>query len=479
MSNFRRQILMVVFKLTDLLIMIGSFTAATIIVSHGVDTISLEHFLHMRIKIVNFILFLTLLLLWHFIFSMFHLYSSRRLSPLKREIQDIYYATSLGTFAIYLLSLLFDIQIVTPVFLITFWCGSTVITILARLLMRYTLKYIRCRGLNLRYLLIVGTNSRALKFAGDIKSNPEFGYVISGFVDEEWEGNRNFEKFGWKLVSDLKGFTEFIRNNVVDEVLIALPVKSYYQETARIMKACEKQGILVRHLSDIFDTKLANSRVEYFEDQAFVSHYTGSMEGWQVPVKAMLDRILSLILLVLFSPLLLFIAILIKIISHGPVFFVQERVGLNKRLFGLYKFRTMVKDAEKKQAKLEDFNECMGAAFKIKNDPRITKIGKILRKTSIDELPQLINVLIGDMSLVGPRPLPVRDFNHFNLDWQRKRFSVRPGVTCLWQVNGRHNIPFDKWMELDMEYIDEWSLWLDAKILLKTIPTVLTGSGAT
>jgi len=164
--------------------------------------------------------------------------------------------------------------------------------------------------------------------------------------------------------------------------------------------------------------------------------------------------------------------------SNYTVFFVQERVGLNKRRFRVYKFRTMVKDAEQKQAELEDLNEVMGAAFKITNDPRITPVGSFLRKTSIDELPQLINVLKGDMSLVGPRPLPVRDYNGFNTDWHRRRFSVRPGITCLWQVNGRHNITFEKWMELDLEYIDQWSLLLDLSILVKTIPAVLKGSGA-
>ena len=478
MSSFRRQILMVAFKLSDMLIMIGSFMAATMMVSYRIDAISFDQFLHMRIKVVNFVLFVSLLLLWHTIFSMFGLYRSRRLSLVKKEIKDIVKATSLGTFAIYILSILFHMEMVNPVFLISFWAGSTMITILTRLVMRYTINWVRRRGRNLRYLLIVGTNSRALKFAGDIESSPELGYVISGFVDEEWERNGKLEKFGWKLVSDFKGFTEFIRNNVVDEVLIALPVKSRYQETSRIINACEKQGILVRHFSDIFGKKLENSKPQHFEDESFVSHYTGSMNGWQVLVKGMLDRILSLVLLLLLSPLFLFTAILIKITSPGPVFFVQERVGLNKRRFRLYKFRTMVKDAQQKQAELEDLNEVMGAAFKITDDPRITSVGRILRKTSIDELPQLFNVVKGDMSLVGPRPLPIRDYNGFNTDWQRRRFSVRPGITCLWQVNGRHNIPFDKWMELDLEYIDKWSLLLDLSILIRTIPAVLKGSGA-
>jgi lipopolysaccharide/colanic/teichoic acid biosynthesis glycosyltransferase len=176
--------------------------------------------------------------------------------------------------------------------------------------------------------------------------------------------------------------------------------------------------------------------------------------------------------------LFLVAALLIKRSSPGPVFFVQERVGLNKRRFRLYKFRTMVADAEEKLAELEGLNELSGPVFKIKNDPRITPIGRFLRKASVDELPQLFNVLIGDMSLVGPRALPVRDYNGFDRDWHRRRFSVRPGITCLWQINGRNTIPFDKWMELDLEYIDTWSLWLDLKILLKTIPAVIRGHGA-
>jgi len=469
---------MIAYKLSDMLIMIGSFMAATIIVSHEVNTISLEQFLHMRIKVENFILFVAFLLLWHSIFALFDLYNSRRLSTVKTEIKDIFYATSLGTFVIYILSLLFSIEMVTPVFLISFWTGSTFITILARLVMRYTLKYIRRRGRNLRYLLIAGTNPRAIRSAKKIESRPDLGYVISGFIDKDWKGLSEFQNTGYRLLTDYNGFAEFIRNNVVDEVIISLPLKSLYQEASLIANLCEMQGIIVRHLPNIFNAEHAVLKLEDFENEPFVSHYRGSMEGWQVLVKEVLDRVLSLVLLLLLSPFFIIIAILVKITSLGPVFFIQDRVGLNKRRFRVYKFRTMVKDAEQKQTELEDFNEVSGPVFKIKNDPRITTIGKILRKTSIDELPQLYNVLKGDMSLVGPRALPVRDYNGFHEDWYRRRFSVRPGITCLWQVNGRCSIPFEKWMELDMEYIDHWSLWLDLKILTKTIPAVLRGSGA-
>jgi exopolysaccharide biosynthesis polyprenyl glycosylphosphotransferase len=200
--------------------------------------------------------------------------------------------------------------------------------------------------------------------------------------------------------------------------------------------------------------------------------------GFPILMKRLLDIVLSLVLLVFLSPLFLLVSLLITLASPGPVFFLQERVGLSKRRFWLYKFRTMVTDAEEKLADLEAFNEATGTVFKIKNDPRITPVGRFLRKISIDELPQLFNVLKGDMSLVGPRPLPVRDYEGFDEDWHRRRFSVRPGITCLWQVNGRSNVSFNKWMEFDMVYIDNWSLGLDMKILLKTIPAVIKGSGA-
>jgi lipopolysaccharide/colanic/teichoic acid biosynthesis glycosyltransferase len=168
----------------------------------------------------------------------------------------------------------------------------------------------------------------------------------------------------------------------------------------------------------------------------------------------------------------------ILLTSRGPVFFKQQRVGLHRRLFGMVKFRTMVVDAEAKQHDLEHLNQVSGAAFKIDNDPRVTSVGRLLRKLSLDELPQLWNVLVGDMSLVGPRPLPLRDVERFESDWQHRRCSVKPGLTCLWQINGRHEIDFEHWMELDLQYIDNWSLSLDLDILVKTIPAVIRGTGA-
>ena len=297
-------------------------------------------------------------------------------------------------------------------------------------------------------------------------------------MDDDWQGLAEFKTSGFRLVSNYAGLAEFLRRNVVDEVAIYLPFGSFYRHSAEVASLCELHGILMRFNSDIFGLKSSRWRAEEFDGDYFIATYAGAGEDWPLFVKRGLDIAVSVVLLLLLAPVLIGVALAIKLTSPGPIFFRQERIGLNKRRIFVYKFRTMVPNAEKLMAKLEAHNEVSGPVFKIKNDPRITLIGRFLRRSSIDELPQLLNVLKGDMSLVGPRPLPVRDYQGFNEDWQRRRFSVKPGITCLWQVNGRSSISFDQWMLLDMQYLDEWSLWLDLKILAKTVPAVLKGAGA-
>jgi exopolysaccharide biosynthesis polyprenyl glycosylphosphotransferase len=271
---------------------------------------------------------------------------------------------------------------------------------------------------------------------------------------------------------------EFLRKNVVDEIAIYLPLRSFYERAAEIAQLAKLQGILIRLDTDILDLKFASHRADATDGALQVIASGNGIDGWQLLVKRMFDVVGSLILLILLWPLLLVVALLIKLTSPGSVFFSQKRVGLNKRQFTMYKFRTMDPTAESIQEKLAHLNEMNGPVFKIKDDPRVTPIGRILRKTSIDELPQLFNVLKGDMSLVGPRAMSVRDYQFFSADWQRRRFSVPPGITCLWQVYGRNTIPFEEWMVLDMQYIDRWSIWLDVKILVLTIPAVFRGVGA-
>jgi exopolysaccharide biosynthesis polyprenyl glycosylphosphotransferase len=478
MSNLRRRILLNALKMFDLSVMVIAFALATV-PSQGVGrTISVADFFSMRVKLGNFIIFICLLVLWHALFGALGLYTSHRLASRTSEAWDVIKATTLVSLLLWSTATVFHIRMASRPFVFTFFLMSTSTLVVSRLLLRMFLVQTRLRGRNLRNVLIVGTSPRAVDFAEKIGSNPELGYRVMGFADSWWEGLDEFRRTGHPLLCDLDELPHFLRSNVVDEVVIALPIRSYHDDASRIAMLCEQQGILLRVLSNIFNLKLAHSRAEEMEGDAFITHYTGAIDGWPVVMKRALDFTLAMIALIIVSPVMLLAAVLIKLTSPGPIFFTQKRIGQNKRMFTIFKFRSMAVDAEAQMRKLEHLNEVTGPVFKMKDDPRITPVGKFLRKTSIDELPQLFNVLKGDMSLVGPRPLPIRDYEGFSQDWHRRRFSVRPGITCLWQVNGRSAIPFEKWMELDMQYIDKWSLWLDLKILARTIPAVWRGSGA-
>ena len=474
----RRRMMTGAMKLFDMVLMVVSFGAATLPVLAKIGPVSFEQFLQMRIKLENFIVFFVLLGFWHFIFSILGLYGSKRLTSRRAEVIDVVKATSVAAVFLLLSSFLLQFQMVTPRFVAIFWAVSTSVAVVTRVTLRTWQRRLRSHGRDSRNMLIVGSNKRAIEFAKTVQSKPELGYRIIGFADEEWAGTEELRSHGWSLVCNQDDLRTFLRRSVVDEVVLAVPLRSFHDLASDVAAMCEQQGILLRVLSDLFNLRNTRSIADDFDGATMITQAAGITEGWPTVIKRGLDILLSLVLLICVAPVLLLSAILIRLTSTGPVFFVQKRIGLNKRVFSIYKFRTMVPDAEKRIRDLEHLNEVSGPVFKIKNDPRITPIGKFLRKTSIDELPQLFNVLKGNMSLVGPRPLPVRDCDGFDKDWQRRRFSVRPGITCLWQINGRNSIPFEKWMQLDLEYIDMWSLRLDFEILLRTIPAVLKGSGA-
>ena len=476
--RIRRKVIFAIWKATDLALMVVAFGLSIWIAILQDQGISFGRLLSVRLKLSNLLLFLGFLLLWHLVLSWLGLYRSHRLQSFGQEALDVLKATTIGTVAIFNAGILFDIQIITAKFTVVLWVLSTGLTLLSRLLLRGVLESARRRGRNLRNVLIVGTNSRALGFADRLRSHPEAGMNILGFADKPWHGLSDLAERGEQLVCTLDDIESYLRTSVVDEVVLGLPAPSCYFDSARVVRACEKQGITVRLLSDFFNVKLASARIETFDDQPFITLTTGRMDSGSFAVKRIIDILVAGALMVLLAPVFLSICLAIRLGSRGSILFVQERIGLNKRRFPLYKFRTMVADAESRQADLEHLNEASGPVFKIQNDPRITKLGGFLRRTSLDELPQLTNVFLGDMSLVGPRPLPVRDYEGFSEDWHRRRFSIRPGLTCLWQIQGRSKVTFERWMELDMQYIDEWSLWLDMKILAKTVPVVIRGTGA-
>jgi exopolysaccharide biosynthesis polyprenyl glycosylphosphotransferase len=482
MKNFQRQLLTNILIFFDQAIVFFCLISSALLVLEEIDSPSLYQLFSLRLKVEDFLLFIVIAIIWYGVLNFFGVYYSRRLATWKNELTDIVIATSVATLLLFIIDLIFDLRFITPLLLLMFWLQTNVLVISYRFLLRFLLERLRAKGINLHYVVIIGTNPRAVEFARKIDSKLELGYRIIGFVDNNWAGTQEFRQSGYPLVANFADFPAFLRKNVVDEVMIDLPLHSCYHQATAIVALCVEQGIVVRFISDSFyllrNLKLARSKLEQYEDNVVISVYTGAMGGWPLLVKRAFDFVASFFLCALFSPVFITVGLLIKTLSPGPVFFIQERVGLNKRTFRLYKFRTMIPDAEQQIASLASFNEADGPVFKIKDDPRVTAIGRFLRRTSIDELPQLFNVLQGDMSLVGPRPLPLRDYEGFSQDWQRRRFSAPPGITCLWQISGRSTISFQDWMHLDLQYIDNWSFGLDLQILAKTLPAVIRETGA-
>ena len=470
--------LLAALKRLDSVILAGTFLAAMLLTRFAPHAMTLQDFLSMRLKVVNFALFLGIVATWRLIFEAFQLYDPSRAYFSGERLRDTVIATTLSVLVAGGLGYAANVSVVTGPFLLAFGLLANSAVLGTRLLLRSALTS-RLGAKSVRRILVVGTGPRALRFAEGIDSNPGGMAAVIGFCDEPWAGIDEFHQQGHHLVTDPKNFRSFVRSNVVDEVVIALPLSALERYRTDILETCEEHGITVRFLSNILsDLGVRSARGEGFGEGVLVSVYNGVVYGRQFLVKRTLDVALSLVLLVLAAPVFAAAALAIRLSSPGPIFFTQVRIGFNKRPFRMIKFRTMSPDAEQQMEDLEHLNEAEGPVFKIKDDPRITRVGRILRNTSIDELPQLVNVLKGEMSLIGPRPLPVRDFARFDQDRHRRRFSVIPGLTGLWQVSGRSSIGFEEWMELDLKYVDEWSLGLDLEILVRTIPAVLKRVGA-
>jgi exopolysaccharide biosynthesis polyprenyl glycosylphosphotransferase len=356
----------------------------------------------------------------------------------------------------------------------SFWIAAMVGALLLRVTIGLFQIYIRPLFRRRKNAVIVGSGPRAVRIREELNANPEWKYEFLGFINPLANPIQESSSPQLGRFSDLE---EILMRQAVDEVIIALPVKSQYAAIEKTIGICERVGVQVQCCDDIIEmSHSGHCYREPSDDHKLI--FKMVQDDYRLHIKRAVDVVGSLFGLMLCAPLFLVVAILIKCTSEGPVIFRQERYGLGRRTFRIYKFRTMVLNAEEGQIALEHMNENSGPVFKIFKDPRITKVGAILRRASIDELPQLINVLKGDMSLVGPRPLNMRDVGRFSEAWLMRRFSVRPGLTCLWQISGRSNVSFDRWIALDLHYIDHWSLQMDFKILALTIPVVFKGTGA-
>lgn len=404
------------------------------------------------------------------------IYRSRRTAPLGPELGALLRAVALGGLVQLAFVALTQSAHVSRLFVGLFLLINWSALALFRVALRAAARGLRARGRNTRTLLLVGTGPTARSLARRCEENRHWGVDVLGFVADVPGGAPAGTLDGRPVLGDLRDLPRLLRENVVDEVLIAVSGERL-SVTREVVAHCEELGVTSRLALDVFPARIARASFDELEGTPLLTFTTAPREEWALAAKRAIDVLGAGLFLAAFSWLYGLIALAVKLSSRGPVFFRQQRVGLNGRRFTFYKFRSMVPDAEARRAELVHLNEMDGPVFKIRRDPRITSVGRFIRKFSLDELPQMWNVLKGDMSLVGPRP-PIPSEVESYEGWQRRRFSVKPGLTCLWQVSGRNQIGFRRWMELDLEYIDTWSLALDLKILLRTVPVVVMGKGA-
>ncbi len=469
-----RRLYITLCQITDTAVALASLIAAFLLTNLGHMPTGLQGFLAVRITLEKLLLVGLFLVFWRSSFGISGLYDWRRIVTRSQELSSAVAASTVASsftviFALHSTSGAFGVGTV-----LYFWLAATGLVLLLRSVLR-TLAFDSPTS-ETRDVIIVGSGPRALSLYRQLSGDRRAGYNVLGFVDSN-EAVLD-EQIGPRLLGRLDQLESILMRQALDEVVIALPMRSSYSAIHDAIQVCERVGVRAKYLADVFPASLATPRFEEGQQFPAVAMAVAPEDG-RLIVKRLIDIAGSILGLVVLAPVMLITALAIKLTSPGPAIFVQQRFGLNKRQFRMYKFRTMTADAEVCQATLEHLNEAAGPVFKIRNDPRITRIGKFLRRSSIDELPQLFNVLRGDMSLVGPRPLPLRDVARFTEASGMRRFSMRPGLTCLWQIQGRSELSFEEWVRLDLQYISRWSLALDLLILLRTLPAVLRGTGAT
>jgi len=428
-----------------------------------------------------YIVLLLIIIIWYVCFSLLDLYASYRRQSPGQIFRNMIKAVSIGMLVLILCMYIFKITDVSRIMLGIFFLLDIGLLALSKGLVYRILTHYRQKGFNFRNILIIGSRQRARDVISAIGDHLGSGYKVLGSLDLDQSDINKEVKDGIKVIGTIDHLGKILLEQVVDELIFAMPLKKI-ENADKYIALAEEIGVSVRIVPDwqihklMYKPEIASIQFEEFLGLPTLALTTTPRKPVDLLIKSAFDYVAGAIGFVLVLPLLLVIALSIKMTSKGPVFFKQERCGLNGRRFQLYKFRTMVENAEALQETLKSQNEMKGPVFKITNDPRITPVGKILRKLSLDELPQIINVLKGEMSLVGPRPPIPSEVEEYD-PWQRRRLSMKPGITCIWQVSGRNKIDFAEWMKMDLEYIDKWSLWLDFKLLLKTIPAVLMATG--
>lgn len=424
----------------------------------------------------DYVVLLGLILpLWGLLLYAAGFYRSHRTLPLGEEIWAAMKVSFGGTATLAILIYGLKLEFVSRWFLVVFGAVNFGVLAAEKVGLRLVSRAVRSRGFNFRTVLLVGTGPKATQLGEFLEAHPHWGFRVIGYLDDDNGGEIRLAN-RWECLGRISDLETILMREVVDEVIFVIE-KGRLGEYEQALAAAERHGVRSHVSLDIFPHVLARPVLEEMDGVPLLTFTTTPSNPLQLVVKRAVDLAISFILFVLTLPIQVAAAILIKLSSPGPVFFRQVRCGLNGRHFTLVKFRTMHSGAEDRLLEISHLNEMSGPVFKVSRDPRLTKIGRLLRRLSIDELPQLWNVIVGNMSLVGPRPPLPEEVARYE-PWQRRRLSMKPGLTCLWQVSGRSEVDFDRWMAMDLKYIDTWSPMLDVKILLKTVPAVLSGRGA-
>ncbi|MEO8285375.1 MAG: sugar transferase [Chloroflexota bacterium] len=480
----RQRILLITLRLVaDGILLVAAFALAYMlryVFEFGRDVVSPDSYLPISAFTIYIVAYTAITLL---AFQMRGIYALPRGASWFDQMRIIAGASLIGVSTLTLGALLFIPVLPSRMLFIFLWFSTLAIFSVERFAYKALRVWLWRHGINIRRTIVVGSGPAGQRIMKDIVERPEFGYQLAGYVAEglsatdsaDWSipVRRNVE---FRRLGSLKDVNRIIEQQDLHEVIVALPA-THHTQILGIIDSCRIFGVDFKLVPDLFEMRFNEVRIDALNDVPLIGVKDVALRGFNLIVKRVIDTVLSLIVLIVMSIPMLVIALLIKLNSPGPILFRQNRVGKNSENFVCYKFRTMHQDAEERKEELRHLNEADGPMFKIRNDPRRTSVGTVLRRTSLDELPNLFNIIKGEMSWVGPRPPTPDEAASYN-DWHRKRLDVTPGLTGLWQVSGRSDLSFDDMVKLDLYYAENWSLALDTKIILKTIPAVLKREGA-
>ena len=414
---------------------------------------------------------------WFSLMSFFRGYQAPHRDTPRSAASAVLKTIGVGTVSLITFSFFLKLHFVSRAFLLLFGLLGFLFLLGNRVGIMLYVRRAQRRGVFRRHVLVVGTGARARRALEILRIGSDWGVAVIGLLDRDLR-RVGYNVDGHKVLGTIADLGAVLREHAVDEVIVAVPRRWIDEDLEQAVRVSEAEGVKITLMADLFDVRITRTRLTEVDGVPFLEFPTIPHEDWQVIAKRAMDVAISTTALLLLSPLFLLIAAAVKVSSPGPVFFCQDRVGHRKRCFRMLKFRTMVQNAESLLPSLLARSDGGGPFFKMKDDPRVTRVGAILRRTSLDELPQLINVLRGEMSIVGPRPVPLVEADRFDQSTQRRRFSVKPGITGLWQISGRSSLSADARVALDLEYIRRWSLALDLRVLGRTPLTVLRGMGA-